>query len=152
MTASARWRAGRRVSRATHGEFTQKNDDTQAPAQKKKKKTTTTTEESAYWLTDEFRASRRLQSGDPNARGEYGNYAAKISPDATAKYLPKLQRHLKELGGDALADKVKDWGVFKDEKVAQGQRPRTNYVDLVANKCYRSKPEVVRALTAEASA
>ena len=117
------------------------NDDTQALAQKKKKKTR---------LGPDPRTAtgvRRLQSSDPNARGEYGHYDEKIDPARTAKYIPKLQKHLKTLpGGEAMAKKVAGWGVFRDS----GRK--TCYVDRVAKKCYRGKPAAVRALTAKKSA
>lgn len=120
----------------------------------KKKKKTTTTEESAYWLTDEYRAKRRLSPGDPKARGPrgpQGNYKEKIDAGVTKEYIPKLQAHLKTLpGGDAMAKKVEGWGAFKN-----GHRGIC-YVDPDAKngegKCYRTKPKVVAALTAEVSA
>ena len=127
---------GSTTSRATHGEFTQENDDTQAPAQKKKKKRTGPDYRTAT-------GARRLQSSDPNARGEYRDYANKIDPDATAKYIPKLQKHLKTLpGGEAMARKVAGWGVFHDGNKC------TNYVDRDARKCYRSMSKVEDALKA----
>ena len=96
---------------------------------------------------------REPRGGARNARGAYGKSQGKwpIDEGLTDEYIPKLQAHLKTLpGGDALADKVKGWGVFKD-----GSR-NTCYVDPDANngkgKCYRGTPKVVAALTAEASA
>ena len=81
------------------------NDDKQALAQKKKKKTR---------LGPDPRTAtgvRRLQSSDPNARGEYGHYDEKIDPARTAKYIPKLQKHLKTLpGGEAMAKKGRRLG------------------------------------------
>ena len=83
----------------------------------------------------------------PNYRGKYRNYADKIDPDTTAEYIPKLQKHLKTLpGGEAMAKKVAGWGVFQN-----GSRAIC-YVDLVAKKCYRTKPQVEAALTSAASA
>ena len=80
----------------------------------------------------------------PDARGAYGKWP--IDEGKTDEYIPKLQAHLKTLpGGDAMAKKVAGWGVFRDGR-------NTYYVDRVANKCYRTKPEIVRALKAEASA
>ena len=66
----------------------------------------------------------------------------------TAVAIPKLQEWLKEHpdGGDAMAKKVAGWGVFQN-----GSRAIC-YVDLVAKKCYRTKPQVEAALTAAASA
>ena len=66
----------------------------------------------------------------------------------TKKHIPKLQKFLKEHpdGGDAMAKKVAGWGAY-----VNGHR-QTCYVDLVANKSYRTRPEVVAALKAEASA
>jgi hypothetical protein len=136
VTASARWRAGPRLSHATHGEFTQESDD-----------------DDDVDTYGRRRSAWRLPPGHPNARGAYGKSQGKwpIDEGLTDEYIPKLQAHLKTLpGGDALADKVKGWGVFKD-----GSR-NTCYVDPDANngkgKCYRGTPKVVAALTAEASA
>ena len=127
VTASARWRAGPRLSRATHGEFTQESnddDDTDAYGHKRK----------------------RLPPGHPNARGAYRKWP--IDEGVTAVAIPKLQAHLKTLpGGDAMAKKVEGWGAFR-----KGGRYDTYYVDRDARKCYRTKPEIVRALKAEASA
>ena len=55
-----------------------------------------------------------------------------------------------------MAKKVAGWGVFikkgTQARATKTVRNTTRYVDRVANKCYRSKPKVVAALTAEASA
>ena len=70
---------------------------------------------------------------------------------ATAKYIKELQAHLKTLpGGDALAQKVAGWGVFKNSAgVLCFVDPHT---DNGKGNCYRGKPAAVKALTAEASA
>ena len=125
MTASARWHVGPRLSRATHGEFTQESDDDDIDAQGRSRK-------------------KRRARGD--GRGDF-NYDDRIDAGKTAEYIPKLQAHLKTLpGGDAMAKKVAGWGVFQN-----GSRAIC-YVDLVAKKCYRTKPQVEAALTAAASA
>ena len=77
-----------------------------------------------------------------------GHYQWPIDEGVTAVAIPKLQAHLKTLpGGDAMAKKVEGWGAFR-----KGGRYDTYYVDRDARKCYRTKPEIVRALKAEASA
>ena len=74
--------------------------------------------------------------------------AQAINWNLTDEQIPKLQKFLKEHpdGGDAMAKKVAGWGVFQN-----GSRAIC-YVDLVAKKCYRTKPQVEAALTAAASA
>jgi len=53
-------------------------------------------------------------------------------------------------GGDALAQKVAGWGVFKNSAgVLCFVDPHT---DNGKGNCYRGKPAAVKALTAEASA
>jgi len=120
------------------------NDDTQALAQKKKKRM----RKGPHYTT--ATGARRLAPSDRNARGAYGKYNDKICPDATAKYIKELQDHLKTLpGGDALAQKVADWGVFKAHR-------HTCYVDPDAKKgkgkCYRGMSAALKALTAKVSA
>ena len=125
-----------------------------AAPKKKKKTTTTTTDEKGAdrpdRRTEKYRASRRVPATNPNARGPIRNWP--IDAGATKEFIPKLQKYLKEHpdGGDAMAKKVEGWGAFKN-----GHRG-TCYVDPDANNgegaCYRTKPEIVRALKAEASA
>jgi hypothetical protein len=72
----------------------------------------------------------------------------------TEEYIPKLQTFLKEHpdGGDAVAKKVADWGVFKDDQY------RICYVDPTRGSwrgrdggIFTSMPEVLRALTETAA-
>ena len=67
-----------------------------------------------------------------------------INAAATAKFIPKLQKYLKQQpGGDALAEKVAGWGAYQDGS------GRTCYVHPDnTRKAYRTKKEVFEALTA----
>ena len=98
--------------------------------------------------TEEYRASRRVPATNPNARGAWGKYGNwPIDAAATAKFIPKLQKYLKEMkGGDAMAKKVAGWGAYVNKHGG------TCYVDPDLRKMYTTRPQIVRALKAEASA
>ena len=99
--------------------------------------------------TGEFAGCGRGANNRNKNWGRGANTVYSIDEYLTKKHIPRLQKWLKEHpdGGDAMAEKVAaGWGAFK------GTHRNVYYVDLDANKCYQTRPKLLKALTAQASA